>query len=145
MKEKVLLKKFKKAFSNMYQNSFIEIGVGNQSKQADVELEYNNKHYIKLEAKVFNDTRNNSGHFWIMIGQTLSNRRLQPVNNNNNLPIKYGFLFNEQNIPKIKSFIKKCAYNDLVTYGKDFEVEYVFIYNDITQTFRVDTWINFIK
>lgn len=144
MKEKTLIKKFEKAFNKNYQNNFIQIGVGNQSKQADVELEYMNE-YIKLEAKVFNDTRNNSGHFWIMIGQTLSNRGLKTVNNKKNLPIKYGFLFNEQNIPKIKSFIKKCNYNDLVVYGQDFDVKYVFIYDNITSTFRIENWENFIK
>ena len=145
MEEKELVQKFEKVFKNNLRNNFIEIGKSNnQSVQADIELEYNEE-YVKLEAKVFNDTRNNSGNFSKIFGQTLFNRYLYPINNKNNLAIKYGFLFDKQDVYKIQKYIKKCDINDLVQYGQDFEVEYVFIYDDNIKIIIVIKWIDFIK
>lgn len=146
--EENLLNTFKEWYKKTYPNSYIEIGPGTQSKMADCEFEYKNE-YIKLEAKIFiigSNGDNRSDNFHKMFAQILTSRKKIPSNNINNFEIKYGFLFEKNTIEYVKNKIKKdCIIRDLIIFGACFELEYVFIYDDINESVKVDTWNEFIK
>ncbi|MBS6025746.1 MAG: hypothetical protein KIB00_16850 [Paeniclostridium sordellii] len=144
-KEEQLLTGFKRCYKSKNPKQNIKIGTGNQSKIADCELEYNNK-YVKLEAKVFNDTRSNSNNIHKMFTQILTNRNKSCHNNQNNLDVEYGFLFDISNVTYVKGKLKKEFINDdLITFGKSFNLEYVFIYDSKKNSFQIESWTEFIK
>lgn len=144
-KEEVLLHEFKKYYKGKNPKKFIKIGTKNQSKIADCELEYDDE-YVKLEAKVFDDTRSNSNNIHKMFTQVLTDRNKNCFNNIKNLDVKYGFLFKSSNIEYVKDKLKKeFVKNDLIVFEEQFELKYVFIYDCKNKSYKVEEWKNFIK
>lgn len=145
MDEEYLVKEFEECYQNEEKGKIIEIGTGNQSKMADCELEYN-KEYVKLEAKVFKDTRSNSNNIHKMFTQILTNRKKVAFKNINNLNVSYGFLFDKRYIEYVKNKLKKeFIESDLLVFEECFELKYVFIYDSEKKSFEVEEWKDFIE
>ena len=141
MTELELVCKFKEAYEKKFKESYVIIPsvANNQSKQADLEVYYEQKKYI-VEAKVFNDTRNKSNNFLIIFGKVLNNRNLKEDKSNME---KYGLLFAKNDIVYIKKKLEALNERDLIDFGLLFELEKVFIYDGEADGIEIQNWQEF--
>lgn len=86
---------------------------------------------IGLEVKVFEDSRNNSSHFWQLFGQLLHGKKL--INSQNYIT---GFLFRTQDREWINEKMKDWYFeNDVIKFSKIVNLDRIYFYDDIKEEY----------
>jgi hypothetical protein len=120
----------------------IHIEEDKKSTHMDCELIYHDE-YIRLEAKLFNDTRSRSQKSLLIFGGILKGRNLIKAIRTNKQPVFYGILIRYSQIKEAKRLFKAISDDDWNKFGVVFDTKYVFVYDDISDSLEVFDWKNF--
>lgn len=140
MSEQELVESFLTNSTNYDDFNVLHIERNSKSKHMDCEFTFNGE-YIREEAKVFNDSRNNSQKFLSIFGGILKGRNLPLFDTNNTFPIVYAVLINEAQYEKFSDQKSKdIANDDWLEFGKDYEVKYIFTLDRSTGVISYIEW-----
>lgn len=100
------------------------------------------KEYVRLELKLFPDTRRNSQNFLTALGAILKGRNL-PTAARTALPVVYGLLILEKHEHIVKKLAHNISRDDWKNLQTVFGCTYVVIFNNKTKTISHYDWNKF--
>lgn len=142
MTELQFVSKFQEYCDKHKDINFIHIEKDSCSNHMDCEIEYKNE-YIRLEAKVLNDTRNNSQKLLKTYGGLLKGRNLEQAKDSNYTTV-YGVLVRKSQENIAMRIFKAIDVIDWNLFGKSFDVRYIFIFDDRNNKLYIEKWNDFI-
>lgn len=119
----------------------IHIETNSRSKHMDCELEYKEK-YIRLEAKVFNDSRNKSQTALKIFGGIMKGRSLETAIDSK-FPTSYGILIRKSEESEALKRFKAITTEDWNQFGKCFDAKYIFVFDEKKKILRISKWQNY--